>query len=107
MSITGKNKWDEIEFDLVNELITRKGYEKKLQKILIEEGFQADTAQIDISPELKLANEKAKSANECNEEIKGLKDELSRLKSDLATCFSQNGDNMMELDNMEYFDPMF
>lgn len=103
LSTEGQATWDEIASDHVNGFLTRLGYDRALQTLLIREGLQTDDVKIEQSAEFKAANAKSIVDSECAEEIAQLKSENIKLRSDLATCYSQN----MDMDDPVDFDPMF
>lgn len=100
LSSASQSKWDKVASDRANGFITPVGYETFLRQILVDEGFAIDRDNVEKSEAFRAAKAKSEENRECAKEIEELKDENARLRSDLATCYSQN----MEEDD---FDPAF
>ena len=100
LSSASQFKWDKVASDRANGFITPLGYETFVREILVDEGFAIDRENVEKSEAFRAAEAKSEKSRECAKEIEDLKDENTRLRSDLATCYSQN---MVEDD----FDPAF
>ena len=92
MSPNGKNIWDQLRSDLSNRYLTQKGYEVGLKKLLISEKFLIDENEILKSAQFKAAKKASEENLEYETEIAELKAGIQKLRSDLATCFSQYTD---------------
>ncbi|XP_075756107.1 N-acetylglucosamine-1-phosphotransferase subunit gamma isoform X1 [Pelodiscus sinensis] len=80
-----RQKWDEAEQSLYDELITEQGYKKLLKKIFEEAGLLRATEEMEMEKQnKKLKSLEFETVEKCNKEYKKLYKEIKRLK-DLLT----------------------
>lgn len=85
----GKLRWKKLRAAIKQDIITQDGIEFYENLILIDEGLRVNRTSVMNSPQYAQWLSKNTVRNECDAEIKSLKQEMLKLKSDLATCQSQ------------------